>query len=163
MITSLFTCQHNTFFLLDFFPNWHEIIAKKSRKRKGNYFTFFGQKFKSVLAFSIIFCLIKIDLSGNTIWQLQIFKNSTNWPYMAFSSLKHSSLRSQCWMRLYLWFSNTVLIWNDIFFKGRCSIHFTLTLFRFGFCKVIFKDFPFHSFDLDSNQSEKKWVNRQKN
>ena len=37
----------------------------------------------SILSFSINVCPIKIDLSVNTVWQ-------------------------QCWMRLFLWFSNTV-------------------------------------------------------
>ena len=40
----------------------------------------------SMLAFSTNFCLIKSDLSGNTVWPLRL----------------------QCRMRLFLWFSNTV-------------------------------------------------------
>ena len=41
--------------------------------------------FSLILAFSIIFCPINVH-----------------------SKCKRSSLRSQCWMRLFLWFSNTV-------------------------------------------------------
>ena len=41
-----------------------------------------------ILAFSTNFCPIKSDLSGNTVWP-QVF---------------------QCWMRLFLWFSNTMCI-----------------------------------------------------
>ena len=66
----------------------------------------------SIMAFSTNFCLIKCDLSGNTVW-LQI---SPKWTifwhfYLIFGHLicKRSSLRSQCWMRLFQWFSNTVL------------------------------------------------------
>ena len=42
------------------------------------------------------------------------YKNSPKFPFWHFSSAfvhskwKRSSLRSQCWMRLFLWFSNTV-------------------------------------------------------
>ena len=38
-----------------------------------------------ILAFSTNFCPIKTDLSGNTVWhKLQVFKNSPNWPFLAF-------------------------------------------------------------------------------
>ena len=52
------------------------------------------------------FCLIKTDLSGNTV-----FKNSpksTNFWHFKVTLSKLSSLCSQWWMRLFLWFSNTV-------------------------------------------------------
>ena len=44
----------------------------------------------SILTFSTNFCHIKIDLSGNTVWP-------------------------QCWMWLFLWFSNTVIsgVWVE--------------------------------------------------
>ena len=39
----------------------------------------------------------------------RIFKNRQNWSFLYFySKCKRSSLRSQCWMRLFLWFSTTV-------------------------------------------------------
>ena len=43
--------------------------------------------------------------------KLQIFKNSPKWSIFGtfvHSKCKRSLLRSQCWMRLFLWFSNTV-------------------------------------------------------
>ena len=52
-------------------------------------------------------------------------QNSQNWRFLAFlwtfghSKCKRISLRSQCWMRLFLWFSNTVH--NQYIFKvQRC-------------------------------------------
>ena len=63
-----------------------------------------------ILAFSTNFCPIETDLSGNTVWpQALRFKKSPNWGFLAFltnfwhSKCKRSSLRSQCWMRLFLW------------------------------------------------------------
>ena len=48
--------------------------------------------------------------------KLQIFKNPSKltifWPFKStfvHSKCKHSSLRSQCWMRLFLWFSTRVI------------------------------------------------------
>ena len=63
------------------------------------------------------FCLIKTDLSGNTIWPQasgfqKLAKMDHFWHFQltfVHSKCKRSSLRSQCWMRLFLWFSNTVL------------------------------------------------------
>ena len=83
------------------------------------------------LAFSANFCRIKINLSGNTVWpQASGFQN---WPFltflMNFCPCKRSSLRSHCWMRLFLWFSNTVdlsalpdNLWKIVFF--RCNTFF---------------------------------------
>ena len=71
------------------------------------------------------FCPIKSDLSGNTIWpKASGFKNSPNWPFLAFlltftlSNGKRSSLRSQCWMRLFCDVKHRVLFtllvsWSD--------------------------------------------------
>ena len=70
-----------------------------------------------ILAFSTNFCPIKVDLSGNTVWpQASVFQNLAKmdhfwhfqWTFV-HSKCKRSSLLSQCWMRLFLWFSNTVL------------------------------------------------------
>ena len=51
--------------------------------------------------------------------KLQVFKNSPKWTLFGIfnstfvhSKRKRSSLRSQCWMRLFLWFSNTVNLTN---------------------------------------------------
>ena len=69
-----------------------------------------------ILAFSTKFCPIKVDLSGNTVWpQASVFQNLAKmdhfwhfqWTFV-HSKCKRSSLRSQCWKRHYLWFSNTV-------------------------------------------------------
>ena len=66
--------------------------------------------------FSTNFGPLKNDLSGNTVDpNLQVSKNRQIAPFLAFlltfvySKCKRSSLRSQCWMRLFLWFSNTVI------------------------------------------------------
>ena len=41
--------------------------------------------------------------------KLKVFKNSPNWLFLAFLlKCKRCSLRSQYWMRLFLWFSNNV-------------------------------------------------------
>ena len=69
-----------------------------------------------ILTFSTNFCPFKIDLSGNTIWpQASVFQKPTKmdifwrfWWTFVHWKCKRSSLRSQCWMRLFLWFSNTV-------------------------------------------------------
>ena len=47
-------------------------------------FEFFNS---SILAISINFCPIKIDLSGNIVWeQVKGLKNSPNWPFLALSN-----------------------------------------------------------------------------
>ena len=64
-------------------------------------------------------CPIKSDLSGNTIWsQTANFQKLAKLDhFLAFLinfcplKCKRSSLRSQNWMRLFLWFSNTVRIY----------------------------------------------------
>ena len=64
-----------------------------------------------IFNFGIIhhFFPIKSDLSGNTVCKLQAFKDLTKLTIFGiFHQCKRSSLRSQCWMRLFLWFSNTV-------------------------------------------------------
>ena len=71
------------------------------------------------LAFSANFCRIKINLSGNTVWpQASGFQN---WPFltflMNFCPCKRSSLRSHCWMRLFLWFSNTLSLIHSNFIR----------------------------------------------
>ena len=59
---------------------------------------------------------IKVDLSGNTVWMQNSGLLKTpqidhfwlfEWTFVV-SKCKRSSLRSQCLMRLFLWFSNTV-------------------------------------------------------
>ena len=70
-----------------------------------------------ILALSTNFCSIKTDLSGNNVWpQASGFQKLAKLGHFWFfklifvhSKYKRSSLRSQCWMRLFLWFSNTVL------------------------------------------------------
>ena len=69
-----------------------------------------------ILAFSNNFCPIKTDLSGNTVWpQASGFQKLAKtdqflhfWLTFVHSKCKRSSLLSQCWMRLFLWISNTV-------------------------------------------------------
>ena len=70
----------------------------------------------STLEFSTNFCSIKSDLSGNTVWpQASGFEKLVKmnhfwhfWSTFFHSKCKRSSLRLQCWMRLFGWFSNTV-------------------------------------------------------
>ena len=69
-----------------------------------------------ILAFSTNFCPIKTDLSGNTVWPQasgfqKLAKMDHFWHFkltFVHSKCKRSSLRSQCLMRLFLWFSSTV-------------------------------------------------------
>ena len=69
------------------------------------------------LAFPPVFCPIKIDLSGNTVWPQtsgfqKLAKTDHFWKLtFVHPKCKRSSLRSQCWMRLFLWFSNTVCMY----------------------------------------------------
>ena len=57
---------------------------------------------------------IESDLSGNTAWlqasSFQKLAKLTIFGIFVHSKRKHSSLRSHCWMRLSLWFSNTVIL-----------------------------------------------------
>jgi len=70
------------------------------------------------LAFSTNFCPIKTDLSGNTFWpQALVFPKLAKmdhfwyfWLTFVHSKYKHSSLRSQCWMRLLLIFITFLLL-----------------------------------------------------
>ena len=70
-----------------------------------------------ILALSTNFCPIKTDLSGNTVWpQALCFQKLAKLDYFwhfkltfVHSKCECSSLRSQCWMRLFLWFSNSVV------------------------------------------------------
>ena len=69
-----------------------------------------------ILTFSANFCLIEIDLSGHTVWPkasgyqtLAIMDHFWHFPLIfVYSKRKRSSLRPLCWMRLFLWFSNTL-------------------------------------------------------
>ena len=62
-----------------------------------------------ILTFSTDFCPIKTDLPGNTVWpQSSGFQKLTKidhfqhfWLTYVHSKCKHSSLRLQCWMRLF--------------------------------------------------------------
>ena len=72
----------------------------------------------SILEFSIIFCLIKIDLSGNSVWLQtsgfqKLIKMNHIWHFQStfvYAKCKRSLLHSQCWIRLFLWFSNTLSV-----------------------------------------------------
>ena len=60
--------------------------------------------------FPPIFVLLKLTCLVTLFdCKLQVFKNSPKWTIFGiFNLCKRNSLRSQCWMRLFLWFSNTV-------------------------------------------------------
>ena len=48
-------------------------------------------------------------LSGNTVWPLAKIDHFLHfWLTFVHSKYRRSSLRSQCWMRVFLWFSNIV-------------------------------------------------------
>ena len=82
-----------------------------------------------ILAFSTNFCPIKPNLSGYTVWPQvsgyqKLAKMDHFWYFQltfVHSKCKGSSLRSQCWMRLFLWFSNTVNSQAEKNFFGRIS------------------------------------------
>ena len=85
-----------------------------------------------------IFCPIKIDMSGTTVWpQLSGFQKLAKMNYFwhfswtfVHSKCIRSSLRSQCWMRLFLWFSNTARSQSRIS-KGEQVFSFLLSCFLF--------------------------------
>ena len=73
------------------------------------------------------FCPLKIDLSGNTYWPQAVgFQKLAN-RFLAFLmnvspfKCKRSSLRSQYWMRLFLWFSTTVI--SKVGESNICPLH----------------------------------------
>ena len=90
-----------------------------------------------ILAFSTNFCPIKTDLSGNTVWPQasdfqKLAKMDHFWHFLLtfiHSKCKCSSLRSQCWMRLFLWFSNTVYQTLHFFlkYKGNIAVKLSIT------------------------------------
>ena len=58
------------------------------------------------ICFFTNFCPIKTDLSGSTVWMQasgfqKLAKMNHFWLTFVHSKCKRSSLRSQCWMRLY--------------------------------------------------------------
>ena len=73
-----------------------------------------------ILAFSINSCLFKVTCLVTLFdHKLQVFNNSSKWTILrcfwlifVHSKCKRISLRSQYWIRLFLWFSNTVLFIN---------------------------------------------------
>ena len=72
---------------------------------------------------------IKTDLSGNTVWPQasgfqKLAKMDHFWHFeltFVHSKCKRSSLRSQCWMRLFLWISNTVPLREQIYLRSSCK------------------------------------------
>ena len=86
-----------------------------------------------ILAFSTIFCPSKVDLSGNTVWPQasgfeKLAKMDSFWHF--WLTFVHSKCKrsSQCWMRLFLWFSNTV----------------SSVAKSFSHWKLLFESFQFH-------------------
>ena len=71
--------------------------------------------------FPPIFVLLKLTCLVTLFdRKLQVFKNSPKGTIFGIflltfvhSKCKRNLLRSQCWMRLFLWFSNTVELWNN--------------------------------------------------
>ena len=71
-------------------------------------------------------CFFFLITNCRSVWKSKMshlsfsifFINSPNWPFSAFlmnfclSKCKRSSLRLQCWMRLFWWFSSTVENWE---------------------------------------------------
>ena len=72
--------------------------------------------------------------------KLQIFKNSPNWTIFGIFNL-FLSIRSQCWMRLILWFSNTVI-------RLATTKVFVLCIFKAENCAILVGFKFFHLFVL---------------
>ena len=82
---------------------------KTSKKWGNSYLTYKGTP-KAFWHFPPIFVLSKLTRLVTLFdRKLHLFKSSPNWAFLAvlmnFCLIK---MRSQCWMRLFLWFSNTV-------------------------------------------------------
>ena len=77
----------------------------------------------SISAFSINFCPTESDLSINSVWLFQVFKNSQKWTIFGIFYELLSTLRSQCWMRLFLWFSNIVCLKSLELFWGYLLVY----------------------------------------
>ena len=76
-----------------------------------------------IWAFSTHFGPHEGDLSGNTVWpKVSGFQKLLKLTTFVHSKCKRSSLRSQCWMRLFLWFSNTVV--KAAFRSSATAVHF---------------------------------------
>ena len=121
----------------------------------------------SILAFSTNFCPIKSDLSGNTVWpQASGFQKLTKMDQLTFvhSKCKCSLLRSQCWMRLFLWFSNTVhlcIFFLLLFLLLICNL---LTAFKASFIldQLSLNNLKKSRKSVGSNNAKKCWFWAQK-
>ena len=124
------TKLHFLRFLRMFYKVWKEICflmkdiwifgLKLDIWKKTNHCTLFENYSKcpiwifEIWHFPTIFVLLKLTCLITLFdRKLQVFKDSPNWTIFWHFSLtfvhskcKLSSLRSQCWMRLFLWFSN---------------------------------------------------------
>ena len=107
-----------------------------------------------ILAFSTKFCPIKTDLSGNTVWpQASAFQKLAKmdqfWHFFInfclHSKCKRNWLRSQCWMRLFLWFSNTVhkmdmRTWSRLEKSFFLLIHSVSNIISKGLISILLRD-----------------------
>ena len=83
--------------------------------------------------FPPIFVLLKLTCLVTLFdRKLQFFKNSPNWPFLALMNFcpkcKRSSLRSQSWMRLLLWFSYTVMLCSTLAMVLLAKLHYQVRL-----------------------------------
>ena len=96
-------------FLVLMLPRWRCLATLFENYSKCRIWIFECWRFPPIFVLLKLTCLVILFDR-----KLQFFKNSPNWQFLAFlinfshSKCKRSSLRSQCWMRLFLWFSNTV-------------------------------------------------------
>ena len=88
-----------------------------------------------ILAFSTNFCPNRSDLPGNTVWpQVSDFQKLAKmdlfWHFWLIFVHSKCKLCSLCWMRLFLWFSNTVLMMQNFWVQKR-SIFAQFCTFNF--------------------------------
>ena len=96
---------------------WEQLAETTFLKRWRNPISHCLKITQNVVLEFLNFGIFQIDLSGNTVWpQASGFQKLAKIDHFGIlkltfvhSKCKRSSLRSQCWTRLFLWFSNTVL------------------------------------------------------
>ena len=71
-------------------------------------------------------------------YKLYVFRIDHFWHFV-YSKCKRSSLRSQCWMRLFLWFSNTVFSTQFVDEQQKC---YPQRLTRLGSQPITFSKLP---------------------
>ena len=97
-------------------PHYSLFLRENGVARNPLYYCIKEEQSGSRLTESIFFQSLSHLNSGNTVWPQalgfqKLAKSDHFWHFwltFVHSKCNRSSLRSQCWMRLFLWFSNTV-------------------------------------------------------